>query len=89
LSHQGVAIKEIMRQTDKSRGLVRKVVRGARGDIFRSRMSSLEPFLLQFETAWTGGNHNDAALWCAIKTKGFADSLRVVSEWATRLSRST
>jgi transposase len=40
LAAQGVAIKEIMRRTDKSRGLVRKVVRGARNDIFRSRMSS-------------------------------------------------
>ncbi len=57
LSAQGVAIKEIMRRTDKSRGLVRQVVRGARNDIFRSRMSSLDPFLVQLETAWSGGSH--------------------------------
>jgi transposase len=48
LAAQGVAIKEIMRRTDKSRGLVRQVVRGARTDMFRSRMSSLDPFLAQY-----------------------------------------
>jgi transposase len=84
LAGQGMPIKEIMRQTDKSRGLVRKVVHGARNDIFRSRMSSLEPFLAQLEAAWADGNHNGAALWRAIKTKGFTGSLRVVSEWATK-----
>jgi transposase len=84
LSAQGVAIKEIMRRTDKSRGLVRQVVRGARADIFRSRMSSLDPFLTQLETAWAGGSHNGAALWRGMKAKGFTGSLRVVTEWATR-----
>ena len=84
LSAQGVTIKEIMRRTDKSRGLVRQVVRGGRHDIFRSRMSSLDPFLTQLETAWSGGSHNGAALWRAMKTKGFTGSLRVVTEWATR-----
>lgn len=84
LAAQGVAIKEIVRRTDKSRGLVRKVVRGSRNDIFRSRMSSLEPFLAQLETAWAGGSHNGAALWRAMKAKGFTGGLRVVTEWATR-----
>jgi hypothetical protein len=51
LTGQGVAIKEIMRRTDKSRGLVRKVVRGARNDIFRNRMNLLEPFQAQLEAA--------------------------------------
>jgi transposase len=84
LSAQGVAIKEIMRRTDKSRGLVRQVVRGARNDIFRSRMSSLDPFLTQLETAWVAGSQNGAALWRAMRTNGFTGSLRVVTEWATR-----
>jgi transposase len=69
LSAQGVAIKEIMRRTDKSRGLVRQVVRGGRYDIFRCRMSSLDPFLTQLEIAWAAGSHNGAALWRAVKTK--------------------
>ncbi len=45
MAAQGVAIKEIVRRTDKSRGLVRQVLRGARTDMFRSRMNSLDPFL--------------------------------------------
>jgi len=56
LSKRGVAIKEIMRRTDKSRRLVRQVVRDGRADIFRSRMSSLDPFRTQLEAAWTGGS---------------------------------
>ena len=84
LAGQGVAIKEIMRRTDKSRGLVRKVIRGARNDIFRSRMNSLEPFLARLEAPWAGGNHNGATLWRAMKAEGFTGSLRVITEWATR-----
>jgi transposase len=71
LAAQGVAIKEIMRRTNKSRGLVRQVVRGARTDMFRSRMSSLDPFLIRLETAWADGCHNSAALWRAMKVVGF------------------
>jgi transposase len=84
LAARGVAIKEIMRRTDKSRGLVRQVVRGARADMFRTRMSSLDPFLTPLETAWAGGCHNGAALWRAMKAAGFTGGLRVVTEWATR-----
>jgi transposase len=84
LAAQGVAIKEIMRRTDKSRGLIRQVVRGARTDMFRSRMNSLDPFLTQLEAAWIGGCHNGAALWRAMKAVGFIGGLRVVTEWATR-----
>ena len=87
LSAQGVAIKEIMRRTNKSRGLVRQVVRGGRADIFRIRMNSLDPFLAQLETAWADGSRNGAALWRVMKTKGFMGSLRVVTEWATRKRR--
>ena len=84
LAAQGVAIKEIVRQTQNSRGLVRKVVRGARHDIFRSRMSSLDPFLTLLETAWASGCHNGAALWRTMNAKGFTGAQRVVTEWATR-----
>ena len=87
LADQGVAIKEIMRRTDKSRGLIRQVVRGARTDMFRSRMSSLDPFLTKLEAAWTGGCQNGAALWRMMKVVGFTGGLRVVTEWATRKRR--
>jgi hypothetical protein len=89
LSRPGVAIKEIIRRTGKSRGLVRQVVRGERADIFRSRMSSLDPFLMQLETAWTDGSHNGAALCRAMKTKGFTGSLRVVTEMGNEETRTT
>jgi hypothetical protein len=47
-------------------------------------MSSLDPFLTQLETAWTDSSQNGAALWRAVKTRGFTGSWRVVTEWATR-----
>lgn len=84
LAEQGVAIKEIVRLTGKSRGLVRQVVRGGRTDVFRSRMCSLEPFLTQLDAEWAAGCHNGAALWRRVKVAGFAGALRVVAEWATR-----
>ena len=84
LAKQGVAIKEIMRLTGKSRGLVRQVVRGGRTDIFRCRLSSLGPFLKQLDVDWTTGCRNSAALWRRAKLAGFAGGLRVISEWATR-----
>ena len=59
-------------------------MRGARSDMFRSRMSSLDPFLTRLETAWAGGCRNGAALWSAMKVVGFTGGLRVVTEWATR-----
>src|SRR5271168_466668 len=52
LAKQGVALKEIVRRTGKSRRLVRQVVRGGRNDIFRSRLSSLDPFLKQLDEDW-------------------------------------
>jgi transposase len=84
LAKQGVAVKEIVRRTGRSRKLVRQVIRGGRTDIFRSRMSSLDPFIEQLGAAWTSGCHNGAALWRQVKAAGFAGSLRVVAEWATR-----
>jgi transposase len=84
LSKQGVSIKEIVRQTGKSRGLVRQVVRGGRTDVFRNRLSSLDPFLKQLDADWANGCRNGTALWRRVKATGFAGGLRVVTEWATR-----
>jgi len=84
LAKQGVAIKEIVRRTSKSRGLVRQVVRGGRTDVFRSRLCSLDPFLKHLDMDWTNGCRNGAALWRRVKAAGFAGGLRVVAEWATR-----
>lgn len=84
LSKDGIAIKEIVGRTGHSRGLVRRVLRGERSDVFRTRESSLEPHLPWLDQQWAAGRHNGAELWQALQAQGFRGSLRVVSEWATR-----
>jgi transposase len=74
LAKEAVTIKEIVRRTEHSRGLVRKVLRGQRSDVFRVRESSLELHL-----QW---QRNATELWRRLKRQGFRGCLRVVSEWA-------
>ncbi|MCP3733225.1 ISL3 family transposase [Sphingomonas sp. MG17] len=88
LSKDGVAIKEIVRRTGHSRGTVRRVLRGERSDVFRTRETSLEAYLPWLDLQWAAGHHNGAALWRSLQTQGFRGSLRVVTEWATRRRRS-
>ena len=45
MAKEGATIKEIVRSVGYSRGLVRKVLRDQRSDIFRVRSSSLEVYL--------------------------------------------
>lgn len=84
LAKEGLAIKEIVRQTGYSRGLVRRILRGQRSDIFRVRESSLELYLPWLDERWAAGDRNATALWRQLKREGFRGCLRVVSEWATR-----
>ena len=84
LAKDGVSIKEIVRRTGHSRGLVRNVLRGQRSDVFRARESSLEQHLQWLDAQWVAGHRNGAELWRRLKNQGFRGSLRVVSEWATR-----
>lgn len=85
LAKDGVPIKEIVRRTGHSRGLVRKVLRGQRSDIFRVRESSLELYLPWLDAQWDVGERNGAALWRQLERQnGFRGCLRVVTEWATR-----
>jgi transposase len=84
LANDGTPIKEIVRRTGCSRRVVRGIVRGERSDVFRVRMSSLEPWLARLDEQWTAGCQNGAELWRRLKTDGFKGSLRVVTEWATR-----
>lgn len=88
LANEGFAIKEIVRRTGHSRGLVRRVLRGERSDVFRTRETSLEPWLPWLDRQWAAGRHNGAALWRSLQTQGFRGSLRVVTEWATRRRRA-
>lgn len=84
LAKEGIPIREIVRRTGHSRGVVRKILRGQRSDIFRTRESSLELYLPWLEAQWAAGERNGAALWRLLKGQGFNGSLRVVTEWATR-----
>lgn len=87
LHRKGVAIKEIVRRTGRSRKLVRDIVRGGCSEPFRPRASSLEPWLDRLSTEWSSGCRNGAELWRRLRASGFAGSLRVVTEWATRRRR--
>ena len=84
LHAEGVAIKEIVRRTGRSRKVVREVVRGGRSEPFRPRASSLEPWLDRLNAEWNDGCRNGAELWRRLRATGFPGALRVVTEWATR-----
>jgi transposase len=84
LAQAGTPIREIVRRTGRSRKLVREIVRGGGGDVFRCRSSSLEPHLAWLDTEWSAGCRNGAELWRRLRATGFRGSLRVVAEWATR-----
>jgi transposase len=58
LKEQGIAIKEIVRRTGYSRGLIRKILRGQRSDVFRVRQSSLGPYLPWLDEQWEAGCRN-------------------------------
>ena len=88
LKEQGIAIKEIVRRTGYSRGLIRKILRGQRSDVFRVRQSSLEPYLPWLDEQWEAGCRNGAALWRALRQRGFRGCLGVVSEWSARRKRA-
>jgi transposase len=87
LSRQGLPIRQIIRMTGHSRKLLRNVLRGLAGDVFRSRQSSLEAYLPRLDAEWTAGCRNGAELWRRLRASGFTGSLRVVGEWATRRRR--
>ncbi len=88
LSKSGAPIKQIVRQTGHSRKLVRRVIRGERHDVFRTRQSSLDHHLPWLDDQWASGCRNGAELWRRLTARGFRGSLRVISEWATRRRRS-
>ena len=87
-AQRGESIKEIVRATGNSRGLVRRVLRGQRSDVFRTRETSLEPWLAWLDDQWRAGVRNGCELWRQLKSQGFRGCLRVVSEWAGRRRRA-
>src|SRR5229473_1258707 len=88
LATAGTPIREIVRRTGRSRKLVREIVRGGGGDVFRSRSNILEPHLARLDAEWSAGCRNGAELWRRLRAGGFRGSLRVVAEWATRRRRA-
>jgi transposase len=88
LAKEGVTIKEIVRRTGHSRGLVRRVLRGQRSDVFRVRESSLELHLEWLDAQWAAGQRNGTELWRRLKKQGFRGCLRVVTEWSSRRRRA-
>ncbi len=88
LAKAGTPIKEIVRRTGRSRKLVRDIVRGGGGDIFRCRSNTLEPHLAWLDAEWAAGCRNGAELWRRLRSTGFRGSPRVVAEWATRRRRA-
>ena len=88
LAKAGISIKEITRRTGRSRKLVRSVLRGEDGDVFRCRSNMLQPYLVWLGSEWTAGCHNGAELWRRLRAAGFTGGLRVVTEWATKRRRS-
>lgn len=81
LHRQGVAIKEIVRRTGRSRKLVRDVVRGGRAEPFRPGDSSIEPWPDRLNAEWGAGCRKDVALWRRLRDAGLPGGLRVVTAW--------
>ena len=67
---------------------MRRIIRGERSDVFRSRQSSLEAYLPWLDGQWEAGTRNAAALCRDLRGQGFRGSARVVPEWATRRRRA-
>ncbi len=88
LDLEGITVKEIVRRVGVSRNHVRDVIRNGCGDVFRSRQTSLAPYLATLDAEWIGGCRRGAELWRRLRRLGFPGSLRVVSEWTTRRKRS-
>jgi transposase len=88
LSKDGVSIKQIVRRTGHSRGLVRQIIRGHRTDVFRVRLSMLDVICLGLDAQLADGHRKGAELWRRVNARGYLGSARVVSEWATRRRRA-
>ena len=74
LAHSGMSIKEITRRTGRSRKLVRGMLRGGDGDVFRCRASTLDAYLAKLGAEWEAGCRNGAELWRRLRAAGFKGS---------------
>ena len=85
MTKEGATIKEIVRSAGYSRGLVRKVLRGQRSDIFRVRSSSLEAYPSLARRTMGGGPAQ------RLRTLALPEAARVsrVSSRRQRVERAT
>jgi transposase len=88
LAAAGRPIKKIARQTGRSGKLVRSILRGGGGDVFRCCSSILEPFLVRLAAEWMAVAAHGAELWRRLHVAGFRGGVRAVAEWATRRRRA-
>lgn len=63
LLEQETPLKQITRRLSLARQTVRRIARGGGLDVFRSRVSILEPYAETLDALWTGGCRNGAELW--------------------------
>jgi hypothetical protein len=82
LAAEGMTVKEIVRRVGASRNHVRDVIRNGCGDVFRSRQTSLAPYLATLDAEWMGGCRRGAELWRRLRRLGFPGSLRVANRRA-------
>ncbi len=68
----GMSIKKITRQTGRSRKLVRSVLSGGDGDVFRCRGNVLEPHLVRLGAEWDSECRNGAELWRRLRAANFS-----------------
>ncbi len=71
LAAEGMTVKEIVRRVGASRNHVRDVIRNGCGDVFRSRQTSLAPYLATLDADWMGGCRRGAELWRRLRRLGF------------------
>jgi transcriptional regulator with XRE-family HTH domain len=72
LHRQGESLRAIVRTTRLSRRTVRRILRGTRNDVFRSRESSLERWAERLDAEWAAGCRNGAELWRRLRDAGSA-----------------
>lgn len=87
-AHREIAVVSRDRGAGYSRKLVRSVLRGGDGDVFRCRSWMLKPHTPMLRAEWEAGCRNGAELWRRLCASGFRGGLRVVTEWATRQRRN-
>ena len=84
LTRAGTPIKAVLRQLSLARMTARRIVRGGGMDMFRTRISTLDPHIATLDADWRAGCRNGAELGRRLREQGFVGSRRVVAEWATR-----